>query len=332
MPRLRKKWPRQRRAFRFIVPAGRRGRGPGRADPAGRPWRGNPHSPPWRRGPRLPEAVCRAPVRALGAGASPGAREPPSPGKEGGASAARGDAGLRASGRGECARRGACGGAAAARPRPSPERPPRAPAPAGRGRLLRARSRLPHALPLPAPGRPAGWGATGVRTSRPSGANSPTAGRTDAQGRPSGWGESGLGREPSLAPGPASRSLRVLGAGGWGVLESSLPSPQLRGRAPPFAGLVAEEDDLAQRTPPHPRPFEAGRQVGAQVRQPPLESRSWRTVGVGRRPGLPARSPDAGRASRPRAPGAAGGSARARGDTWRAVQVGLARSRGQRPS
>ena len=125
----------------------------------------------------------------------------------------------------------------------------------------------------------------------------------------------------------------MLGAGGGeGSWRAHPPSPQLWGRAPPLAGLVAEEDDLAQRIPPHPRLFEAGRQVGAQVRQPPLESRSWRTVGVGRRPGLPARSPDAGRPSRLRALGAAGGSARARGDTWRAVQVGLALSRGQRPS
>lgn len=58
MTRLRKRWPRQRRAFRFIVPAGRRGRGPSCADPAGRPRRGNQHSPPGGRGPRRPRAVC----------------------------------------------------------------------------------------------------------------------------------------------------------------------------------------------------------------------------------------------------------------------------------
>lgn len=54
MTKLRKRWPRQRRAFRVIVPAGGGCRGPCCADPAGRARRGNPHSLRRGRGPRLP--------------------------------------------------------------------------------------------------------------------------------------------------------------------------------------------------------------------------------------------------------------------------------------
>lgn len=238
---------------------------------------------------------------------------------------------------------------------------------AGRAGALQPPAPAPPTVPRPLPARLRGAPAPRPRA-RGTGPPAPSAlalaprapaAPPPGSGAPSRVGGNGSPHEPPLrrqladcgANGRAGTALRLGGIGarprtltraraclpvppsarswGVGVVASSLPSPQLRGRAPPFAGLVAEEDDLAQRTRPHPRPFEAGRQVGAQVRQPPLESRSWRTVW---RPGLPARSPDAGRASRPRAPGAAGGSARARGDTWRAVQVGLARSRGQRPS
>lgn len=180
MPRLRKRWPRQRRAFRFIVPAGRRGRGPGCADPAGRPRRGNQHSPPGRRGPRLPRG--RLSVR-------PSARSAPEPRRERGSHGAGGGREERAlhGATPGCARaagasvRGAGSAGALQSPAPappslpscsrpssapSPERPPRAPA--GPGRLLQARARaLPLALPrrpLPAPGCEAGWGAVGVRS------------------------------------------------------------------------------------------------------------------------------------------------------------------------
>lgn len=237
MPRLRKKWPRQRRAFRFIVPAGRRGRGPGRADPAGRPWRGNPHSPPWRRGPRLPEAVCRAPVRALGAGASPGAREPPSPGKEGGASAARGDAGLRASGRGECARRGACGGAAAARPRPShrPPPPPRPPPRSARPAPPRPRdgaacSERARACPTRSPSRlrgaqPGGGQRESARAAPPAPTRRLRGERTRRDGPPVG-GNRGSAENPHSRPGlpPGPSECSELGGGGSWRAHSPLPS------------------------------------------------------------------------------------------------------------
>lgn len=49
MPRLRKRWPRQHRAFRVIVPAGGRGCGSGVAEPRGQPRQRNSHIPPGAR-------------------------------------------------------------------------------------------------------------------------------------------------------------------------------------------------------------------------------------------------------------------------------------------
>lgn len=267
MPRLRKKWPRQRRAW-FIVPAGRRGRGPGRADPAGRPWRGNPHSPPWEaraeasRG-CLSSARPRARRRSLAGSAG----EPPSPGKEGGASAARGDAGLRASGRGECARRGRAGAlqppalaflppSPAPSPPASAERPPRAPAPAGQGRSLRARSRLPHApaAPPPGSGAPSRVGQRSLHEP-PLRRQLADCGRMDAAGSALRLGESAWPRT-SLAPGPASRSSECL-SWGWGRGRAHSPLPgSFGGGRPLSAGLVAEEDDWLSGlvlTPVHSR-------------------------------------------------------------------------------
>lgn len=144
MPRLRKRWPRQRRAFRVIVPAGGGCRGPGCADPASRARRGNPHSLRRGRGPRLPGRSVGASVRAghwrlsQSAGAEP---------EEGGTSATRGDAARQRS-RQVFEARG-LRGTAASRPRPSsppfPRPPPGAPAPrpSARGSRMSAPSALP---------------------------------------------------------------------------------------------------------------------------------------------------------------------------------------------
>lgn len=115
MPRLRKRWPRQRRAFRVIVPAGGGCRGPGCADPASRARRGNPHSLRRGRGPRLPGRSVGASVRAghWRLSQSAGAAEP----EEGGTSATRGDAARQRSQQVFEAR--GLRGAAASRPRPS---------------------------------------------------------------------------------------------------------------------------------------------------------------------------------------------------------------------
>lgn len=118
MPRLRKRWPRQRRAFRVIVPAGGGCHGPGCADPAGRARRGNPHSLLRGRGPRLsgPSVCTSVRARRWRLSQSAGAAE-----WEGGTSAQRG-ATLRASDRGKCLRRGDCG--ALLPPAPAPPSPP----------------------------------------------------------------------------------------------------------------------------------------------------------------------------------------------------------------
>lgn len=146
MPRLRKRWPRQRRAFRVIVPAGGGCCGPGCADPASRARRGNPHSLRRGRGPRLPGRSVGASVRAghWRLSQSAGAADP----KEGGTSAQRG-ATLRASDRGKCLRRGDCGALLPPAPAPPsppfPRPPPGAPAPrpSARGSRMSAPSALP---------------------------------------------------------------------------------------------------------------------------------------------------------------------------------------------
>lgn len=200
MPRLRKRWPRQRRAFRFIVPAGRRGRGPGCADPAGRPRRGNQHSPPGRRGPRLPRG--RLSVR-------PSARSAPEPRRERGSHGAgegREERALHGATPG-CARaagasvRGAGSAGALQSPAPAPPSllapvPPPPPPPSARPappRDLAACSRRALApCPLRSRGAP-----SRLRGAKPGGgrwesarplhvANSKVAGLLGAQGPPSG--------------------------------------------------------------------------------------------------------------------------------------------------
>lgn len=145
MPRLRKRWPRQRRSFRVIVPAGGGCHGQGCADPAGRARRGNPHSLLRGRGPRLPGPSVSTSVRARRwrLFQSAGAAEP-----EGGTSAQHG-ATLCASDRGKCLRRGDCGALLPPAPAPPsppfPRPPPGAPAPrpSARGSRMSAPSALP---------------------------------------------------------------------------------------------------------------------------------------------------------------------------------------------
>lgn len=163
MPRLRKRWPRQRRAFRVIVPAGGGCHGPGCADPAGRARRGNPHSLLRGRGPRLPGPSVSTSVRARRwrLSQSAGAAE-----REGGTSAQRG-ATLRANDRGKCLRRGDCGALLPPAPAPPslpfPRPPPGAPAP--RPSARGSRMSVPSALPRRSSELAVGGGGGGAERS-----------------------------------------------------------------------------------------------------------------------------------------------------------------------
>lgn len=250
MPRLRKRWPRQRRAFRFIVPAGHRGRGPGSADPAGRPRRGNQHSPPGRRGPRRPRG--RLSVR-------PSARSAPEPRRERGSHRAGG-------GREERARRGATPGCARAAgasvgnagsagalqpPAPAPPSvlspvPPRPPPRSARPAPPRPRDRAACSQRslAPCPPRSRGapsrlpdaepkWGTVGVRSSPNPVANSQVAGRECAQRLPSGCGNRGSAESPRCLACPhVPPPRRANRAGGCWVAPGTpfpgLPNPSLR--------------------------------------------------------------------------------------------------------
>jgi hypothetical protein len=170
MPRLRKRWPRQCRVFRVIVPAGSRGRGPGCADPAGRARRGNPHSPPAREA--RAEASPGPSVRALSQAGRPrlarsaGATER----AKGGSSARRGAMPAAHERSLQVLEARGLRGAAAVRPRPSPSLPPGPspplppcpsppPAPAPRSSARGTGPPAPSALPWRSSARGAGWGA-----------------------------------------------------------------------------------------------------------------------------------------------------------------------------
>lgn len=264
MPRLRRRWPRQRRAFRFIVPAGRRGRGPGCADPAGRPRRDNPHSPPEARAEASPGPSLQR----------PSAHAAPEPRRERGVHAAGGGRSERTAGRRGAARQlpvrlCEARGARGRRRPPGPSLPPSLPRPPPRSARpapprprdqppapARARA-LPLALPrrpLPAPGRGARQGRWECARS-PEVATSQVAGRAGAQGlraerrRDSGSaGNLGSGRCPCPPAWPSSE----LAAGVRSHPGSASPRfrDPLRGRAPPSSGLRAERAGSACSSPP----------------------------------------------------------------------------------
>lgn len=312
MPRLRRRWPRQRRAFRFIVPAGRRGRGPGCADPAGRPRRDNPHSPPEARaeaspGPSLQRPSAHAapePRRERGVHAAGGGRSERTAGRRG---AARQLPVRLCEARGARGRRRPPGPSLPPVPAPpaSPERPPRAPAPPGPAASPGARPRpAPRAPEAPSPGsgtrRPAG--TVGVR-SVPGGRHLASCGASGRPGAARGAEEGlGLGREPWLRPVPLPPRLAELRAGRGGEVAPGLRLPALprpsSGEGTPFlrAAGGARRLRMFLPTPSAPR---AGSRC---VRRP--GSRLWRPLladsGSPAGPGCPhARGTWVGRAGGP---------------------------------